>query len=260
MADTRLMRYSPVNWLIVDWSFNGQQFNDCGLPRPYTQCEIGRESVDCKQCLPIQEAINTYDWERFLPEIMVGIEDADEDIAANYAREAAIDFCKRARVLQRQVAIPIECDKTSYQVYPYDDENIIGVMGVQVVDGCCNKVVADEMDLSFYFDAERQTVTFEYLPDCGTVYLWVWSAPTEDACAYDTFLYDNFRREITLMARRNYILAVHFRDTVLVQVIPSQSEYERAVLLAKRRATTNPTATRRNKPSGLWSRRGRGYF
>ena len=58
--------------------------------------------------LPIQEAIDTYDWERFLPEIMVGIDDADDEIAANYAREAAIEFAKRARVLQREVVVRLE--------------------------------------------------------------------------------------------------------------------------------------------------------
>ena len=63
MAVPTALRYSPFNWLIVPWSFNGQRFADCGLPSPAPCEEPTEDSPAPCRALPIQEAIDTYDGE-----------------------------------------------------------------------------------------------------------------------------------------------------------------------------------------------------
>lgn len=258
------LKYSPVNWLIVDWSYGGTRFNDCGLPEPLP-CPTPRPPLEpvCVP-LPIQEAIDTYDWERFLPEIMVGIEDADEEIAANYAREAAIDFTKRARVLQREVVVPLEKGVCKYSVEPYDSEQIVGVIGVSIDGnkpvGCgsyCRAMMPNGID--FIFDAARNEIHLQGSTSSScchsgkTLRMLVWSAPTEDCCLYDRFLYDHYRKDITLMARRNYVRALHFRDHVLMRSLQPETEYERAVLIAKKNSMARHSWSHSQTGSGLFA-------
>lgn len=263
------LRYSPVNWLIVDWAYGGTRFSDCGLPQPLPCPDPKPLKEPCCVPLPIQEAIDTYDWERFLPEIMVGIDDADEEIAANYAREAAIEFAKRARVLQREVVVPLERGVCKYSVEPYDSEQIVGVIGVSIdghkPSGCrdyCRAMMPNGVD--FVFDAARNEIHLQGRTggDCchsgKTLRMLVWAAPTEDCCLYDRFLYDHYRKAITLLARRNYVMALHFRDVALVRSLPGEGMFERAVLLAKRNSMVRHSWSHINAGSGLFNPTGRG--
>lgn len=262
----RNLRYSPVNWLIVNWGHNGQAFNDCGLPKP-RPCKVARErsEPECKP-LPIREAIDTYDWERFLSETIVGIEDPDEDIAANYIRQAAIDFARRGRVLQREIFIPLQPGVCTYPLEPYDDEDIIGVIGVAIDEdepcGCKNNCTATwPSGLEFRADIARKQVTLHDGPNsCGAcddrsiLRILVWSAPTEDACAYDVFLYDHFREAITMKARHDYIINLHYKDRDLLRVRPSLDTYELKVLSAKKQATMGHSMTSRPQGHAMWGR------
>lgn len=260
----RALRYSPVNWLIVDWGFNGVAFNDCGLPDP-SPCSDDSPTSQQAGCnpLPIQDAIDTYDWERWLPEIMVGIEEPDPEIAANYAREAAIMFAKRARVLQRQVAIRLQPEVCTYPVEPYDGEQIVGAIGIATEEtgacGCsdgCRAFMPNGID--FTLDVARNEIHLEGdLGACcskpSVLKVLVWSAPTEDACEHDVFLYDHYRREITLEARRAYVLALHFRDKELLRVLPSRAEFERSIRLAKTHSMQAHSWDKTRAGSGMWS-------
>lgn len=260
----RNLRYSPLNWLIVDWGFNGQRFEDCGLPKPLP-CPPEHEDHPTRCTpLPIREAIDTYDWERFLPEVMVGIDEPDEDIAANYIREAAIDFATRARVLQRQIYIPLQKDVCTYPLEPYDDEQIIGVIGLALDDetpcGCsshCSGFMPN--GIAFKVDVARNELHLEQdvngrcsCQKAQVLRMLVWSAPSEDSCAYDQFLYNRYRRAITIMARRNYIQNVHFRDNALMRVLPSTEEYERLILSAKKDALAPHSWSKEKPGSGMW--------
>lgn len=260
----RNLRYSPVNWLVVNWGFKGRRFNDCGLPEPKPCKEPKPGQPEVCVPLPVREAIETYDWERFLPEIMVGIDEPDEDIAANYAREAAIDFAKRARVLQRQIAIPIQPDVCTYPIEPYEGENIIGVIGTMLDGhepcGCqnhCQGILPDGTD--FRVDLARNELHLENRSKgCGCckrkgiLRILVWSAPAEDACEYDKFLYDHYRKDITLLARRNYIVAMHFRDKDLIRTVASENTYETAVSSAKIKSMMPHSWTAKTHGSGMW--------
>lgn len=252
----RNLRYSPVNWLIVDWGFNGQAFANCGLPQP-EPCRDPKPTAPAPcVALPIQEAIDTYDWERWLPEVIIGIEEPDEEIAASYVREAAIEFCKTGRVLQREVVIPLQTGVSLYPVLPYDQEQVVGVIGATLDERCpcaCGHA-GSVYGLDFVFDVARNQITVSG-PMCKTgrlLRLLVWSAPTEDACEHDKFLYERFRADITKGARRNYANALHFRDRQLMGSLPTAESFTIAMAMAKTKAMTKPSMSRAISGSGMW--------
>ena len=250
------LRYSPFNWLVIDWSFNGQRFADCGLPKAPECPEDPEESPAPCRALPIQEAIDTYDWARWLPEVIVGIEDPDEEIAANYVRQAAIDLCKDGRVLQREVVVELQPGVSVYPVFPYEGEQIIGVIGIgSLRGGTCgcsgNSGVIENMD--WMLDVARNELHVQGPSSTGLLSLLVYSAPTEDACAHDVFLYDRFRADITMGARLAYANAVHFRDRALMLSLPTSDAFARAKLLAKTKAMRGPSSAKMQPGSGMWA-------
>jgi hypothetical protein len=259
MAFPTNLRYSPYNWLIIDWSFNGQRFADCGLPKAPDCPEETEDSPAPCRALPIQEAIDTYDWARWLPEIIVGIEDPDEQIAGHYAREAAIEFCKDARVLQREVVVELQPGVSTYPVFPYEGEQIIGVIAIHTPTGTCGcsgtQISGYDGSIEWTLDVARNELHLNGAPANGLVALLVYSAPTEDSCAHDVFLYDRFRADITLGARRNYANAVHFRDRALMASLPSPDAWVRAKLLAKTKAVRGAPSTKMQPGSGMWGAR-----
>lgn len=257
------LRYSPVNWLIVDWGFNGAAFNNCGLPQPLPRPTPRPDRPAPCAPLLVREAIDTYDWERWLPEVIIGVDDPDEEIAANYVREAAIDFAKRSRVMQRQLLIPLQPGVCTYPVEPYEGEQIVGVIGASFGNGnpCgCTSACTGFLpnDVPYTLDIARNELhlgTGTNMNCCGearTLQLLVWAAPAEDACFHDVFLYNNWRRDITLAARRNYVMALHFRDTALVRSLYSREEYEKAVALAKNKSMSRHSWSVSQPGSGMW--------
>lgn len=255
MRQGRNLRYSPFNWLVVDWGFNGRAFDDCGLPQPQP-CEDDPEQqpAPCRS-LPIQEAIDTYGWDRWLPEIIVGIEDPDEEIAANYVRQAAIEFCKQGRILQREVTIELQPGEDTYPVFPFEEEQIIGVIAARVDGGsscsvmnhCCGEAEGIYWEL----DTARNQVQVR-APRHGLLRLLVWAAPTEDACVHDVFIYDRFRADISGGARNMYVGALHFRDRALIRSLTAPETFRRAMLSAKTKAVRKPTLRRQQSGSGMW--------
>lgn len=255
MPVPRHLRYSPVNWLVVQWGHGHEAFNDCGLPQPRPCSEPYTAEQACNP-LPIREAINTYDWERWLPEVIVGIEDPDEEIAANYVRESAIEFCRDGRVLQREIIVELQTDETTYPVFPYDGERIVGVIRA-ARDGrcspCAGKTQGSIYGLDYRLDTARNEITVAGSCRPGErLRLLVWAAPTEDACEHDEFLYEAFRRDVTIGARMRYVLALHFRDTALLRVLPTQAAWDQAILKAKRAAVNTPSSQQEQPGSGMW--------
>lgn len=263
MAVALHLRYSPRNWLIVDWGDGSTAFSDCSLPAPVPCIDPPEPAPQPCRALPIREAINTYDWERWLPEVIVGVEDPDEEIAAAYVREAAIEFCRDGRVLQREVVVELEPGVDTYPVFPYEGERIEGIIALwpegQERCDCSGSLTGRAgYGLDYELDNRRNELTLFGGPRKGLLKLLIWAAPTEDVCEHDVFLYDNFRADVTVGARRKYVLAVHFRDRELVASLPSESRWTYGILTAKKHAVRKPTATRRPVGSGMWQG-GRGY-
>lgn len=256
----RNLRYSPVNYLIVDWGFNGNAFNNCGLPQPQP-CEEATNGDAPAVCtpLPIQEAIDTKGWGDWMSEVIVGVEEPNEEIAASYVREAAIRFAKYTRVLQRQILIPLQQGVCSYPVEPYEGEQIIGVLGAGTdelpaceCNGCSGFL---PVGVRFVLDTARNIIHLEGQPGMGccgdskVLRLLVWAAPSEDACFHDRFLYDRFREDITSGARRNYVSSVHFRDRALVSSLRLLPDFSERMILAKGKALSRPSSQPR---SSMW--------
>lgn len=257
------MTYSPVNHLLIDWGHSGVRFSECCLPQPKREHKtVSVEGCPCHTPKVIIPAINTYDWDRWLSEIIVGMDDPVEEIAADYSRQAAIEFCKYARVLQREITIPLQHGECTYSLPSVDFENIIGVIGAGIDDdrpcACsdgCRGYLPNGMP--FYFDAASKEIHLEdnaHRPcQCnGTLRLLVYVAPTEDACVYDEFLYNNYRSEIVMKARREYARAVHFRDRYLMAAIPQQAEIDRAWTIARNKAGSKHSFDQLQYGSGLF--------
>lgn len=246
---THGLRYSPVNDLIVTWNMHGQPFNNCGLPkpRPAPEHRPSRE-VDCCGTLAILIEPDTYDWARWLPEVIVGIEDPDEEIAASYVREAAIEFAARARVLTRKLEIKLECGVTIYPVPCFDNERLGGLHHLEVFAG--DQRIPENF-IKKGFDARLGTVFIE-VQEGSKAELVLYAVPTEDSCAQDVYLYDAFRRAIAQEARSRYVRAVHFRDIALVRSLNSPQEFDRSIALARSKVMAVPVQGTASASRGLF--------
>ncbi len=202
--------------MIVDWGHDGVPFALCGLPHPVEECHpIVHHHHGDKHCAtPVVEAIDTYDWYRWVPEIIVGLSDASEDMAASYARRAAIEFATKTRCLQRYVPLTLQPDSDRYPINPFDQERAKGVVSVDSAKGSCcaggphhhhPRSNANLLDVGGPFvHTSSQEIRFaNHRRHHGLKHLLVkvWVAPSEDACAHDALLWDEYRSEITRGAR-----------------------------------------------------------
>lgn len=218
------LRYSPVNKIIIDWGVNGEPFSMCCLPAPVCPGPAPvPQTPDCQGGDPIVELVDTTDWYRWVPEIIVGFDDASEDMAATYARRAAIEFSRKTRVLKRQVAIHLQPGVTRYPLHPFTDERAEGVLQIESAQGhcacesCTSHTLVNVGDVRV--DRAKQELVFYPSHGCcgrhfharGPEHLLVtlWVAPTEDSCRHDEFLYEQYRSEVTIGARAAFIGEAH---------------------------------------------------
>lgn len=215
------LRYSPVNGIIVDWGIGSQPFALCGLPT--RACEgppPTPEPPPCDGGQTVVEAVDTYDWHRWVPEIVVGLEGANEDMAASYARRVAIEFATKSWVLQRQVAVSLQPGVFRYPVEPFEDERAIGVLSIDSdKGGCACSNCAGIFIGDVHLDQARQELVFT--PPAGAcgchmgqggpnhLLVTVWASPTEDSCRHDVFLYERYREQIARGARGRFMAEAH---------------------------------------------------
>jgi hypothetical protein len=219
---TPTLRYSPVNHMIINWGINGQAFDICCLPKP--KCEGPTPVPPTPDCgcgeTPIIEPVDTYDWHRWVPEIIVGFAEASEDMAATYARRAAREFAIKARVLKRQIYIRLQPGVYRYPVEAFADEDVQGVNSIESAQGMCSCECNSRGINIGHVSVNVAKQEIQIAPtggSCGChvsghgpehLLVTVWSAPTEDSCKHDVFLYEQYRREITLGARADFLSEV----------------------------------------------------
>jgi hypothetical protein len=261
MASTQGLRYSPVNWLIVDW-----KFPVCGLPQP-TACPTTPTTAAPTVCatVPMAAPPDTYDWARFLPNMQEGLEEPDDDICADKIREAAIDFARKSWVLQREVSFILQKDESFYPVSNLPGERTVAVVGVkQEKTGClpCSGFIG-RTATGVEFNVHQNGIQITSDQGCmcrnagQVITVLVVVAPTEDACAYDVMLYDHYRSVITAEARRRYVRAHHYKERMLLNAQSSELDFDKAAILAKRDATKFTTQDSGMKtPSFMQSSRG----
>lgn len=230
------LRYSPVNGMIVQWGHGARSFSACGLPKPlYTHEQPQSAEACCENVKQLPDAIEWAGWGRWLPEIGLGIQDFDEDIAAAYVREAAIDFAQLTQALQRSVFLRVEKNVYSYPLIANDHERIIGVMAIMDGDYRIHTGASKRQNLTAVVKHGSDEVL---LPPalvqsaCGYcarkepyLELLVWSAPTEYACAHDVLLYNNHRRLITASARARYVSVLHYDNAALMRSVMSHAQF-----------------------------------
>lgn len=241
MASTQGLRYSPVNWLIVDWSFP-----TCGLPQPQA-CPPEPTPAATPVCAAVPMAVvpDTYDWVRFLPNMQEGLEEPDDDICADKIREVAIDFARKSWALQREVSFVLQKDEYFYPVSNLPGERTVAVVGVKQGNTGCTPCggMSGVTKYDVAFNVHQEGVQIVSGPGClcrnaGEVLtILVAVAPTEDACTYDIMLYDHYRAVITAEARRRYVRAHYYKDRALMQAQSTEQDFERAALLARRAST-----------------------
>lgn len=219
------LRYSPINGIIVNWGIGNEPFAMCCLPQPNceTPSPAPTPTEDCPCGVePVVESVDTYDWFRWVPEIIVGIDTASEDMAASYARRAAREFAIKARVLKRQITITLQPGVHRYPLFPFDEEQVQGVTRIESAMGTCG---CESCSTGINIGAVSVNVATQELRivpnhgSCGChmhgstgpkhLLVTVWVAPTEESCKHDVFLYDQYRTEITLGARGEFISEAH---------------------------------------------------
>lgn len=178
-----------------------------------------KEACPCGEA-PIVEVVDTYDWYRWVPEIIVGFDEASEDMAATYARRAAREFAIKARVLKRQIYIRLQRGVYRYPLEAFEDEDVQGVSSIESAQGMCNcECHSHGLNIGrVSVNVAKQELQTEPIGgSCGChvnghgpehLLVTVWSAPTEDSCKHDVFLYEQYRREITLGARADFLSEV----------------------------------------------------
>lgn len=244
-----ILRYSPVNWLIVDWAFP-----TCGLPKPQP-CEPTREPV-APACVaqPLVVLPDTYGWERWLPNVEEGLEEPDDDIVADRVRETAIAFAEQSWVLQREITIRLQAGVTRYPAIGFPDERIVGIISAKLNDGtgcACSGTSASLPGITF--NITNTEIHVDSSSSGGKLSVLVWAAPTEDACAHDVLLYNNYRGAIAAEARRRYARSHYYKDRALLNSLVPEQDFMRAALNAKRRAVKPSTIEQYGNVSGLWA-------
>lgn len=215
------LRYSPINGIIVNWGINGEPFSMACMPTPvcHTPSPVAPVCEPCCGDLPVREAIDTYDWLRWSPEIIAGFESASSDMAATYARRAAREFATKAHVLKRQIGLCLQKGVFRYPLEPFVGEDVQGVMRIETATGMCACEAMPSAPINIgkvAVDVRKQelVITPQGFGCCGThidgrgpcsILVTVWAAPTEDSCEHDVYLWDEYRREITLGARAAFI-------------------------------------------------------
>ena len=202
---------------------------------------------------------DTYDWARWLPNMQEGLENPDDDICADRMRETAIDFARKSWILQREVTVVLQNNESNYPVLPLPNERIVGVIAARSDEGGCSACSGMRGTTPFgvEFTAHERGVHITNPSMCGVegqkLTLLVYAVPTEDACAHDVMLYDEFRSAITAEARRRYAKAHYYKDRALMQSLPSEADFERAALNAKRRAVKPSAQDQHGQGSGLFN-------
>jgi hypothetical protein len=208
--------------MICQWGINGQAFDICCMPKP--KCEGPTPVPPPPDCgcgeTPIIEPVDTYDWHRWVPEIIVGFAEASEDMAATYARRAAREFAIKARVLKRQIYIRLQPGVYRYPIEAFAEEDVQGVNSIESAQGMCSCECNSHGINIGHVSVNVAKQEIQITPtggSCGChvsghgpehLLVTVWSAPTEDSCKHDVFLYEQYRREITLGARADFISEV----------------------------------------------------
>jgi hypothetical protein len=186
-----------------------------------------------------------------------GLEDPSDDIMADKAREVAIEFAVKSMTLQREIALRLQPGVTNYPLTALPGERIVGLISAKRDDGCgcpCSGMNSGVEGVAFHVGQNEIVVDCALrASSCGELKLLVYSAPTEDACAFDVLLYDEFRAVISQEARRRYAKMHYYKDRYLMASLGDDKKFMHDMLNAKRRATKSTTVDTYSRSSDLFA-------
>jgi hypothetical protein len=162
-------------------------------------------------------------WAVWLPEVIVGLEEPNEEIAANYVRQAAIQFCRDALVLQRQMHIRFAHDGWAVLPQYKENEQIIKVLNNPKVRSYvmndASEMYAKIEHFAFHWHESRCHSHHWYNHDAVVLFC---AAPTEFSQTHDSILYQRWRAPITEAARISYVKAYHFKNQEALRALSPQ--------------------------------------
>lgn len=156
----------------------------------------------------IYDAYPKIDIDTFLPELQLEIPELPDDILMHYVRTAAIDFCERSHVLQREIHICLQECVPNYILESPDCTRIVMVNGIcrgcggpyeRVSTAPCRVSCLSSMA---WWDKNEGSICLNPAPSqSDNIMVRVSVAPTTEACELDAVLGEQYRVAILAGAR-----------------------------------------------------------
>lgn len=153
-------------------------------------------------------------WDKWVDEIGFAAPGVLDDMAAYYARQAAIEFAKKTRVLRRYFDIPLQRCVTDYYPCPMDGERIELINQVCINGECMTPRRDAGCELHYCgwrvkFNPPNQIIVDGDMctDHNGRITVVAHVSPTKNACEVDAMLFDRYEDAITQGAlSRLYVL------------------------------------------------------
>lgn len=150
----------------------------------------------------------------FLPELQLEIPELPDDILMHYVRKAAIEFCERSHVLQREITICLQQCVPNYLLESPDCTRIVSVSGICRACGAPYERVTSKpchvpcLNRMAWWDRNEGSIWLHPAPAEGSnIMVRVSVAPEQDACEVDAILHDKFHEAI-LAGARHFLYAI----------------------------------------------------
>lgn len=175
----------------------------------------------------------------FLPELQLEIPELPDDILMHYVRKAAIEFCERSHVLQREVVICLQPCVPNYLLEPPDCTRIVLINGVcRSCGGPYDRLTSKPCHVPAFgclswWDKVEGSIWLHPAPaERSNIMVRMSVAPEQDACEVDAVLYDRYREAI-LSGARHFIYAIPRREWSSQPISDSsRQEFDRRIASA----------------------------
>lgn len=172
------------------------------------------------------------DFSAFNHEIKLAIGEAQEDLIANYVRQAIIDLCERSQVLVRAVSLDVQCGVEDYPIEVDEDERVVSIQRICVGNQTCDSATVlrstepCETGCTFHSHAIWFVPpdTLHVLPvpkedKEAAIKVFVAVAPKRDACSVDSVFYERYHEAVIngALARLYLARATPWHDKQLAE-------------------------------------------
>lgn len=187
----------------------------------------------------VYDAYPKVELSEFIPELQLEIPELPEDILMHYVRKAAIEFCERSRVVEREIQICMQACVPNYLLESPDCTRVVAVTGICRGCGgpysrinskpCHNSVMGG---VAWWDQGEGALWVHPAPSQDNNIMVRVSVAPEQDACEVDAIL-NNKYREAILAGTRMFIYAIPRREwTSQTFADTNRAEFDRRVAAA----------------------------